>query len=102
MAEEKKKRASRPTWTMVRELESKLKSAVAGLDDATAALKNARQQLQELKDSHSATVKSNKLMADELALRQSKIELLDKMADELAAEVERLKNRGFWERVFNR
>ena len=51
MAEEKKKRASRPTWTMVRELESKLKSAVAGLDDATAALKNARQQLQELKDS---------------------------------------------------
>lgn len=102
MAEEKKKRASRPTWTMVRELESKLKSAVAGLDDATAALKNARQQLQELKDSHSATVKSNKLMADELALRQSKIELLDKMADDLAAEVARLKNRGFLERVFNR
>ena len=102
MAEEKKKRASRPTWTMVRELESKLKSAVAGLDDATAALKNARQQLQELKDSYSACERSNKLMYDELAVRESKIGLLETIADNRAKEVERLKNRGFWARVFNR
>lgn len=100
MAEEKKR--TRPTWTMVRELEAKLKSAIAGLDDATAALKNARQQLQDLKDSYSACEKSNKLMEEELSLRESKIGLLEQVADNRAKEVERLKNRGFWARVFNR
>ena len=100
MAEEKKR--TRPTWTMVRELESKLKSAIAGLDDATAALKNTRQQLQDLKNSYSACEKSNKLMEEELSLRESKIGLLEQVADNRAKEVERLKNRGFWARVFNR
>lgn len=100
MAEEKKR--SRPTWTMVRELESKLKSAVAGLDDATAALKNVRQQLHELRDSHSAFEKSNKLLSAALGERDAKIALLEEEADHLAGEVARLKCRGFWERVFNK
>lgn len=41
-------------------------------------------------------------MEQELKLLRSKIGLLDEVADNRAAEVERMRSRGFWSRVFNR
>ena len=59
-------------------------------------------ELVSLRDSYATCEKSNKLMEDELVLRDDKIRLLEEIADNRAAEVERLKRRGFWARVFNR
>ena len=72
MAEEKKR--VRPTWKQVRELESELRS---------------------VKDMYATLEKSNDVL-------QSKVSFLDELADNLANEVERLKGRGFWARVFNK
>lgn len=94
MAEEKKKRI-RPTWAMVRSLESRLNAAVNEIDNTTAVLKRVRNDLQ-------LTEKSNKLMENELSLLRSKVTLLEEIAANRAAEVFRLQNRGFWSRLFNR
>ncbi|MBR1449538.1 MAG: hypothetical protein IJ588_12435 [Prevotella sp.] len=110
--EEKKKRV-RPTVAQVRALEAR----VAELENLTAArdralveameelkgVKTALLQARECSDSAIHTLEqSNALMEQELKLRESKIALLEEVADNRAAEVERLKGRGFWARVFNR
>lgn len=92
----------RPTLGAYRALEQKLKDAAAELSVATDTLTKVRAELVSLRDSYATCEKSNKLMEDELVLRDDKIRLLEEIADNRAAEVERLKRRGFWARVFNR
>lgn len=101
MAEEKKKRV-RPTWAMVRSLESRLNSAVSEIDAVTATLKDARKNLVETLARNNKLEKSNKFMESEMSMLRSKVTLMEKIADDRAAEVYRLQHRGFWRRLFNR
>ena len=78
MAETKKR--VRPTWTMVRELEGKVKV---------------------LQEDNATMLQSNKLMEDELKRMRTEVSFHESIADDRAAEVFRLRNRNWWQRLFN-
>ena len=46
--------------------------------------------------------KENKMLSDENGMLLSKISLLESVCDDRCNEIARLRNRGFWARVFNR
>ena len=58
--------------------------------------------IKELKDKNRTLEMSNTLMEQEMALLRSEIAFLHSVLDNRCAEIARLKNRGFWERLFNR
>lgn len=56
----------------------------------------------KLRGENAALEQSNRLMEQELALLRSKVSLQDSIMDEMGDEIRRLRDRGFWKRVFNR
>ena len=115
MAEEKKKRV-RPTVAQVKQLQDALerqmestkknyiswKECEEKLRNQLIADKDLAKQVRDLKERNVTLEQSNILMESELAILRSKVTLLEEVADNRAAEVFRLQNRGFWRRLFNR
>lgn len=120
--EEKKKRW-RPSLTAYRELEAKLESQIDGTSQLVKDCDAWREKYRKLKvkfdDEHFASVhlhkeyndlkaerdtleKSNKLMEDELNRLRAINDKLSKKCVDRDDQIEALKNRGFWARVFNK
>ena len=100
------KKNVRPTWAMVRDLERRLASQIDGTSMLVADCDGWRELYREkcmrisvLEDKCSAIEKSNRLMDDELSMVRSKNAFLSELCDFKAAQVYRMENMGFWERV---
>ena len=128
MAENKKR--VRPTWTQVRDLEAKLADQIEGTSRLVKDCDLWREKYQKLFAEHNLLLKAadngdsvTEMLSDELATLRGKVTQLESSnnfmdaelrkvraeldlehatADHLAAEVGRLKSRGFWARVFNK
>lgn len=98
---EEKKRI-RATWRMVHELERQRDDLQERLNDEVAISKHQSGLVEQLTAENSALRQSNALMEQELNLCRSRIGVLEEIADNRAVEVERLKSRGFFDRLFNR
>jgi DNA anti-recombination protein RmuC len=118
---EKKKRV-RATLTQVRELEAKLADQIEGTSrlvndcdlwrekyqklfaeyEELKAVTNESEIIRNLRDKNMTLEQSNSLMKEKLDSLDSHIKVLESVAEKRAAEIERLKSRGFWDRVFNR
>ena len=107
------KKNVRPTWAMVRDLERRLASQIDGTSMLVAdcdgwrelyrekcmLVENKDERISMLEDKCSAIEKSNRLMDEELSVVRSKNAFLSELCDFKAAQVYRLENMGFWERV---
>lgn len=120
----------RPTWTQVRDLEAKLADQIEGTSRLVKDCDLWREKYQKLFAEHNLLLKAadngdsvTEMLSDELATLRGKVTQLESSnnfmdaelrkvraeldlehatADHLAAEVGRLKSRGFWARVFNK
>ena len=120
MAENKKR--VRATLTQVRELEDKLADQIEGTSRLVKDCDIWREKYQRLFEEHQellAQTNGNEVIADlrskvtqlessnnfmdaEMKKLRAELEMEHATADHLAAEVGRLKSRGFWARLFNK
>lgn len=112
---EEKKRF-RPSLTEFKSLQAELESQIALTSRLAKDCDDWRDKFREKvkecdgmaasckkKDSElSALARSNKLMEAELSKKESECEFLRAVADEKAAETQRLLSRGLWARILNR
>lgn len=97
---EKKKRV-RATWTMVRALEAKLNDQIEGTSRLVKDCDDWREKFRKLKGQYCMLEKSNMYMERELERLRNENAELTKKNDNLCDELYRMRNRGFWKRVFN-
>ena len=98
---EKRKRV-RATWTMVRALEAKLNDQIEGTSRLVKDCDVWRGKFRDLKWKYKTLERSNKYMEEATMLLRNENAELTKKNDNLCDELYRLRNRGFWKRVFNR
>lgn len=97
---EKKKRF-RPTVTAYRELEEELAETKQRLSNHLSANVRYAEDIQKFSRQVSALERSNRLMEEELErVRKANTELA-KLNCQLCKELQVIKSRGFWARVFN-
>ena len=96
------KKRIRATWRMVHELERQRDDLSERLNDEVAISNHRLELVKQLTSEKSTLEQSNALMEQELNLCRSRIGVLEEIADNRAVEVERLKSRGFFDRLFNR
>ena len=92
---EKKKRV-RPTVAQVRALEAKVAELEKGMGNAVPIAKFNEVLMRE-----KAVIKTNGELLKKVALLDSEVEFHKEIAADRAAEVERLKKRNVFERLFN-
>lgn len=103
------KKRVRPTLRQVRGLEAERDDLKKSLDIALGQCTDKDKMIKSLNDDLSSVcterdtlLKSNKLMEQELIRLRRRFEEAEKGWEEGKEEVERLMNRGFWARVFNK
>ena len=110
------KKHVRPTLAQMRELEARLEDQIEGTSrlvrdcdlwrDKYIVLKacyDFRKMVQdELLENVIKKKEEISLMKEKQCVLQAKLELLEKESKQHAAEVELLKNRGFWARLLNK
>ena len=97
---EKKKRV-RATWTMVRALEARLNDQIEGTSRLVKDCDEWREKFRKLKAKYKTLERSNKYMEEVTMLLRNENAELTKKNDNLCDELYRMRNRGFWKRVFN-
>lgn len=98
---EQKKRRFRPTLTAYRRLEGLLKEAKDALDIQIRAENTQKERIEHLRDKVNLLEKSNELMEQELIRRRDANTALGKINKQLCIELQAIKSRGFWARLFN-